>query len=173
MAPPETFTPEQRGHWAYRPPRRPELPEVKEVGLVRNPIDRFILAGLESVELRHAPEADRVALIRRVTFDLTGLPPTPGRGRGVPRATTGPTPTSGWSTACSTRPSYGERWAQHWLDLAHYADSNGFELDAERPDAWRYRDWVVQALNDDMPYDRFVDPPARRRRGRARATTPP
>ena len=67
-----------------------------------------------------------------------------------------PTPTSGWSTGCSRVPHYGERWAQHWLDLAHYADSNGFELDAERPDAWRYRDWVVHALNADMPYDRFL-----------------
>ena len=68
----------------------------------------------------------------------------------------GPTPTSGWSTACLQSPQYGVRWAQHWLDLAHYADTNGFELDAERPDAWRYRDWVVDALNADMPYDRFI-----------------
>src|SRR4051812_9499225 len=77
FAPPETFTAEQREHWAYRVPKRPELPAVKEVGWVRNPIDRFILAALESMEFAHAPEADRVTLNRRVTFDLTGLPPTP------------------------------------------------------------------------------------------------
>src|SRR5262249_24516992 len=102
-----------------------------------------------------APEADRVALIRRLTYDLTGVPPAfddvhaflqdnePGAyERLVDRLL--------------ASPRYGERWAQHWLDLAHYADSNGFELDAERPDAWRYRDWGVEAVNDDMPYDRFL-----------------
>src|SRR5262249_55507682 len=77
-APPESFTPEQRKHWAYQPPRRPELPAVKEVGWVRNPIDRFILAGLQELDFTHAPEADKSSLLRRVTFDLTGLPPTPG-----------------------------------------------------------------------------------------------
>ncbi len=154
-APPESFTAEQQSHWAYQTPKRPAIPQVKDVTWVQNPIDRFILEGLESVEFKHAAEADRVALIRRVTFDLTGLPPTPDEvsaflndsrvdayGRVVDRLL--------------ESPAYGPRWAQHWLDLAHYADSNGFELDAERPDAWRYRDWVVKALNDDMPYDRFV-----------------
>ena len=142
-------------HWAFRVPKRPELPDVEESGWVRNPVDRFILAGLESAELRHSPEADRVALIRRVTFDLTGLPPSPAE---VEQFLSDPRPDAYEQLVdrLLDSPRYGERWAQHWLDLAHYAESNGFELDAERPDAWRYRDWVVKALNDDMPYDRFV-----------------
>ncbi|WP_435007576.1 DUF1549 and DUF1553 domain-containing protein [Tundrisphaera lichenicola] len=155
VAPPETFRKEQRDHWAFVPPVRPELPEVQESGWVKNPIDRFILAGLEWMEFRHAPEADRVALIRRVTFDLTGLPPTPDE---IERFLADPSPDAYERLVdrLLDSPRFGERWAQHWLDLAHHADSNGFELDAERPDAWRYRDWVVQAFNDDMPYDRFV-----------------
>ena len=142
-------------HWAYQVPSRPELPAVAESSWVRNPIDRFILAGLESVEYKHADSADRLALLRRVTFDLTGLPASPGEVESFlndPRA-------DAYERVVDrllASPQYGERWAQHWLDLAHHADSNGFELDAERPDAWRYRDWVVQAFNDDMPYDRFV-----------------
>ena len=134
----------------------PSRPTVKEAGWVRNPIDRFILAGLEEVGLparprgrSRRPDPPRHVRPDRPAADARG-------GRGVPRRRPGPTPTSGWSIACSASPHYGERWAQHWLDLAHYADSNGFELDAERPDAWRYRDWVVKALNADMPYDRFV-----------------
>jgi hypothetical protein len=154
-APPETFTAEQRSHWAYLPPRRPDLPEVNEAGWVRNAIDRFILAAHEQNGFRHAPEASRVALIRRVTFDLTGLPPTPGE---VDAYLADPSPDAFERVVdrLLASPGYGDRWAQHWLDLAHYADSNGFELDAERPDAWRFRDWVVRALNDDMPYDRFM-----------------
>ena len=142
-------------HWAFQVPKRPGLPDVAESGWVRNPVDRFILAGLESAELRHSPEADRVALIRRVTFDLTGLPPSPVE---VEQFLSDPRPDAYDQLVdrLLDSPRYGERWAQHWLDLAHYAESNGFELDAERPDAWRYRDWVVKALNDDMPYDRFV-----------------
>ena len=155
VAPAETFKAEQREHWAYQIPKRPAEPDVKEAGWVRTPIDRFILEGLESVGFRHAPEADRVALLRRVTFDLTGLPPTP---EGV-KAFLGDNRPDAYERVVDRlldSPAYGVRWAQHWLDLAHYADSNGFELDAERPDAWRYRDWVVGALNDDMPYDRFL-----------------
>jgi Protein of unknown function (DUF1553)/Protein of unknown function (DUF1549) len=142
-------------HWAFRAPPRPELPEVKDSSWVRNPVDRFVLAGLESVEFRHSPEADRVALIRRVTFDLTGLPPSP---EDVDRflADIRPDAYERVVDRLLESPQYGERQAQHWLDLAHHADSNGFELDAERPDAWRYRDWVVKAFNQDMPYDRFV-----------------
>jgi len=155
IAPPDPPAPRTSDHWAFRAPSRPELPEVKESGWVRNPIDRFILAGLESIEFRHSPEADRVALIRRATFDLTGLPPKPDV---VGRFLADPAPDAYERLVdrLLASPEYGERWAQHWLDLAHHADSNGFELDAERPDAWRYRDWVVGALNDDMPYNRFV-----------------
>jgi hypothetical protein len=154
-APLETFTAEQRSHWAYQPVVRPQPPPVKQTAWVINPIDRFILAGLESLGLDHSPPADRVALIRRLTLDLTGLPPEPGEvaafvGDGRPDAY------ERLVDRLLASPHYGERWGQHWLDLAHYADSNGFELDAERPDAWRYRDWVVQTLNLDLSYDRFL-----------------
>ncbi len=155
VAPPESFTTEQRAHWAYQIPKRPEPPDVKERAWVRNPIDRFVLAGLEDVRFPHAPEAGRIALIRRLTFDLTGLPPTPAEVA----AFVGDTLPGAYERLVDRlldSPRYGERWAQHWLDLAHYADSNGFEIDAERPDAWRDRDWVVAALNADMPYDRFI-----------------
>ncbi|MGC8644551.1 MAG: DUF1549 domain-containing protein, partial [Isosphaeraceae bacterium] len=151
----ETFTAEQKEHWAYQPLDRSEPPAVRGSGWVRNPIDRFILAELESAELPHAPEADRVSLIRRVTYDLTGLPPTPGEVAAF-LADRRPDAYERLVDRLLASPRYGERWAQHWLDLAHYADTNGFELDAERPDAWRYRDWVVRALNDDMPYDQFL-----------------
>ncbi|MDR3635492.1 MAG: DUF1549 and DUF1553 domain-containing protein [Isosphaeraceae bacterium] len=154
-APLESFTPEQRAHWAYQVPARPMPPAVKELGWVRNPIDRFVLAGLQEMGLPHAREADRVALLRRVTFDLTGLPPTAEQAESFLNDSR-PDAYERLVDRLLDSPAYGERWAQHWLDLAHYADSNGFELDAERPDAWRYRDWVVAALNADMPYDRFL-----------------
>ena len=133
-APPETFNAEQRAHWAFQSLKRPALPEVKEFEWVRNPIDMFILAGLESVEFKYAGEADRVSLIRRVTFDLSGLPPTEKEVSSF-LADARPDAYERLVDRLLASKSYGERWAQHWLDLAHYADSNGFELDAERPDA--------------------------------------
>jgi hypothetical protein len=154
-APPESFTQEQRAHWAYQPIHLPELPPVKETAWGRNAIDAFVLSAIEAQDFVHAPEADKVALLRRVTFDLTGLPPLPGEVHAF-FADGRPDAYERLVDRLLASPQYGERWAQHWLDLAHYADSNGFELDAERPDAWRYRDWVVAALNDDMPYDRFL-----------------
>jgi hypothetical protein len=152
---PESFTAAQREHWSFRPPVRPDLPEARDRTWPRNPIDRFILANLEALEIAPSPEADRVALLRRVTYDLTGLPPTPEEVADF-LVDTRPDAYERLVDRLLASPQYGVRWAQHWLDLAHYADSNGFELDAERPDAWRYRDWVVQALNADMPYDRFL-----------------
>ncbi len=154
-APPESFSDDQRSHWAYQAPKRPEIPQVKNRGWVRNPIDAFLLSALESVEYKPSPEADRVALIRRVTFDLTGLPPTPEEVRNF-LLDNRPDAYEKLVDRLLASPHFGERAAQHWLDLAHYADSNGFELDAERPDAWRYRDWVVNALNANLPYDQFV-----------------
>ncbi|MDG3002885.1 DUF1549 and DUF1553 domain-containing protein [Paludisphaera mucosa] len=151
----EKFTADQRGHWAYQPLEPGEPPDVEEAAWIRNPIDRYILSDLESADLPHSPEADRTTLLRRASFDLTGLPPTAeeaaafladGRPDAYERLVDG----------LMEGPHFGERWAQHWLDLAHYADSNGFELDVERPDAWRYRDWLVAAINADMPYDRFL-----------------
>ena len=154
-APPESFNAEARDHWAYQPVRRPDPPAVKRPGWVRNPIDRFLLAGLEEMSWQPAPEADRSALIRRLTFDLTGLPPTPKEVETF-ILDDRPDAYERLVDRLLASPHYGERWAQHWLDLAHYADSNGFELDAERPDAWRYRDWVIKAQNNDLPYDRFT-----------------
>ncbi len=155
FAPPESFAPEQQNHWAYQIPTRPALPDVKDNAWGRNPIDRFILAQIEEFGFEHAPEAERVDLIRRVTYDLTGLPPTPGEVQAFLEDDR-PDAYERVVDRLLASSRYGERWAQHWLDLAHYADTNGFELDAERPDAWRYRDWVVRAYNSDMPYDRFV-----------------
>jgi hypothetical protein len=155
LTPHESFRDEQRAHWAFQPLARPEPPDVRESAWPRNPIDRFILGAIEEMGFRHAPEADRVALIRRLCYDLTGLPPSPEDVSAFVRDTR-PDAYERLVDRLLASPHYGERWAQHWLDLAHYADSNGFELDAERPDAWRYRDWVVNALNADMPYDRFV-----------------
>ena len=172
LAPPEKFSHEQRDHWAYQPVRRAVPPAVKESGWVKNPIDSFILAEIEKLGMAHASEADSVALIRRVTYDLTGLPPTPADVSDF----VGDHRVDAYERLVErllASPQYGERWGQHWLDLAHYADSNGFELDAERPDAWRYRDWVVNALNADLPYDRFVDASDRRGRRRARRSRRP
>ncbi len=154
-AAPESFTPQQREHWAFRPVKRTDMPEVAEARWSLNPIDRFVRSATLELGLKHAPEADRVALIRRVTYDLTGVPPSP---EAVFAFVSDPMPDAYERVVdrLLASPQYGERWAQHWLDLAAYADTNGFELDADRPDAWRYRDWVVQSFNDDMPYDRFV-----------------
>jgi len=151
----EKFTADQREHWAYLPLAPGEPPEVSENGWVRNPIDRYILADLETIELPHSPEADRASLLRRVVFDLTGLPPTPEQLDAF-LSDDRPDAYERLVDRLLDSPQFGERWAQHWLDLAHYADTNGFELDAERPDAWRYRDWVIAAINADMPYDRFL-----------------
>ncbi|RUL88967.1 DUF1549 and DUF1553 domain-containing protein [Tautonia sociabilis] len=155
VAPPESFGEEEREHWAYRPIDRPEPPDVGDPGWIRNPIDRFLLAEMEAMGFEPSPEADRGSLIRRVTFDLTGLPPTPEEVAAF-LADDRPDAFERLVDRLLDRPTFGERWAQHWLDLAHYADSNGFELDADRPDAWRYRDWVVRALNEDVPYDEFL-----------------
>ena len=155
VAPPESYSSEKRSHWAYQPIKPVVPPRVKDVRWVRNPIDRFILSSLEEIEWSPAPEADRVALIRRVTFDLTGLPPSAEQVAAF-LGDSRPDAFERLVDRLLASPQYGERWGQHWLDLAHYADSNGYELDAERPDAWRYRDWVVDALNRDLPYDRFL-----------------
>jgi len=155
VAQPEQFRADQKDHWSFKPVVRPEVPQVKEAGFVRNPIDRFILKGLEDLNFKHAPDADKSALLRRVTYDLTGLPPTLEQTR-LFLNDTSPDAYERLVDRLLASPAYGIRWAQHWLDLAHYADSNGFELDADRPDAWRYRDWVIDALNYDMPYDKFL-----------------
>ena len=149
------ITAEDRAHWAFVPPVRSGSPAVKDAGWARNVIDPFILARLEAEGLAHSPEADRPTLLRRLSFDLIGLPPTPEEVSAF-EADRSPDAHERQVDRLLASPRYGERQAQHWLDLARYADTDGFEFDEARPDAWRYRDWVVKALNADMPYDRFV-----------------
>jgi mono/diheme cytochrome c family protein len=141
-------------HWAYAKPVRPALPRVKNPSWVRNPIDAFILARLEKEGLRPSPEADKATLLRRVYLDLIGLPP------GVKEldeflADTSPDAYEKVVDRLLTSEHYGERWARPWLDLARYADSNGYEKDNLRV-AWKYRDWVIDALNKDMPFVQFT-----------------
>jgi len=146
---------DEEKHWAFVPPRRVALPQVQEKSWARNPIDLFILAKLEEQSLRHAPEVDRATLLRRLSFDLTGLPPTPLE-QSVFLNDPAPSAYEHAVERLLANPHHGERWGQHWLDLARFAETDGFEFDQARPDAWRYRDWVVQALNRDMPYDLFI-----------------
>ena len=149
------ITSEEREHWAFQPPRRTAPPSVKAREWVRNPIDAFIEEGLEASGLTPSAEADRTTLLRRLSFDLTGLPPSPDEIA----AFLGDHSVNAYEKVVErllASPQYGVRWAQHWLDLARYADTDGFEFDQARPNAWRYRDWVVDALNRDLPYDQFI-----------------
>ncbi len=141
-------------HWAYRPPQRPPLPRLKDAQGVRNPIDLFVRARLEREGLRPSPAASRETLIRRLSLDLTGLPPTPAEVDAF-LADRSPDAYCRLVDRLLASPHYGERWGRHWLDGARYADSDGFEKDKPRT-AWMYRDWVVAALNRDLPYDRFL-----------------
>ncbi|MDB6136038.1 MAG: hypothetical protein JWM59_4281 [Verrucomicrobiales bacterium] len=164
------LTPEDRSHWAFVPPTRPALPALEgheqtathaESGGEGIPvaalggIDRFLLARLRREGLDFAPEADRRTLIRRLTLDLTGLPPSPEEVEAFVRDTSSDAYEK-LTDRLLASPAYGERQAQPWLDVARFAESDGFELDIIRPEAWRYRDWVIAALNADMPYDRFL-----------------
>jgi mono/diheme cytochrome c family protein len=146
---------EERGYWAFRPPVRPPVPAVKQQAWVKNPLDAFILAKLEAQGLQPAAPADKRALLRRVTFDLTGLPPTPEEMNNF-LADAASDAYEKVVKRLLASPRYGERWAQHWLDVVRFGETNGYELDVEREQAWRYRDYVIKALNDDKPYDRFV-----------------
>ena len=145
----------QSTHWAFRPPQRPPLPKVRNQDWVRNPIDAFVLAKLEAEGIEPSEEADRVTLIRRISFDLTGLPPTPEEVAQF-LADQRPNAYERLVARLLASPHYGERWARQWLDLAHYADSDGYEKDNIRPHAWQWRDWVIQALNRNMRFDQFT-----------------
>ena len=145
-------------HWAFSALRQPEKPAVGDSDWGRRPIDAFVLAKLEAAGIAPSPEAESVTLIRRLFYDLAGLPPTPeqvatylagieaDREKGLARVV----------EDLLASPAFGERWGRHWLDRARYADSDGYEKDNHRPDAWRYRDWVIEAVNADMPFDQFT-----------------
>ncbi len=141
-------------HWAFIPPVRSQPPRVRRKDLVRNPIDNFILARLEREGLEFSPEADRATLIRRVSFDLTGLPPTPAEVDAFLRDRS-PNAFEKVVDRLLASPRFGERMAFKWLDAARYADSNGYQIDGERS-MWRWRDWVIDAFNRNMPFDRFA-----------------
>ncbi len=142
-------------HWAFRAPSRPNLPAVRGQAWVRNPIDAFVLAGLEANGVEPSPEADRATVIRRLSLDLLGLPPSPTEVRAFLQDSH-PDAYERLVDRLLASPHYGERWGRHWLDLARYADSDGYEKDSPRPHAWRYRNWVIEALNRDLPFDRFT-----------------
>jgi hypothetical protein len=145
---------EYRPHWAFVPPRPVPVPMAKQAGWPENPIDRFILARLEAQGLGPSPPADRYTLVRRVYLDLVGLAPTPEEADAFV-ADRAPGAYERLVDRLLASPRYGERWARRWLDLARYADTNGYEKDRPRS-IWPYRDWVIQALNADMPFDAFT-----------------
>jgi hypothetical protein len=151
-----TFTDEERQHWSFQPIRRPLLPSVARGDLVRTPIDVFLLAKLESHGLSFGPEADRETLIRRLHFDLVGLPPAP---EAIDEFVSDESPEAydHLVDRLLASPAYGERWARHWLDVAGYADSDGYsEVDSVRPWAYRYRDYVIRTFNQDKPWNEFL-----------------
>jgi hypothetical protein len=141
-------------HWAFQQPARPRIPQVRDLAWVKNPIDAFVMARLDAFGLRPSPIADRATLLRRVSLDLVGLPPTPDE---VDAFLADPSPDAYEKQVdrLLASPHYGERWARKWLDLARYADTNGYEKDRQRS-IWPYRDWVIRAINADKPFDQFT-----------------
>ena len=142
-------------HWAYQPLKATPPPDVKDITWVVNPIDRFILSKLESRGLAPSPEADRFTLIRRLNLDLVGLLPSLEEVDAFVNDTS-PKAYEKVVNRLLDSPHFGERWGRHWLDMARYADSDGYEKDNPRPDAYRWRDWVIDAINADMPFDQFT-----------------
>jgi len=138
--------------WAFRLPVRPPVPEARGF---QHPIDRFLESARQAKGLKAAPRAPKLTLVRRAYLDLVGLPPTPAETAAF-LADTRPRAWERLIDALLASPHYGERWGRHWLDVARYADSSGFEHDYDRPNAWRYRDYVIRAFNDDKPYDAFL-----------------
>ena len=154
--------PTDRLHWSFQPIKKPAVPMVKNSAWVRNPIDAFVRAGLDEQGWQPAPRVEPRVLLRRLYFDLVGLPPTPREVEDFVLA---------WDVGRAKRqadvlertvnqllasPHYGERWGRHWLDVVRYAETNGYERDAAKPNIWRYRDYVIRAFNDDKPFDRFI-----------------
>ncbi len=145
----------QSDHWAFQPRKHPAVPDVNNQDWPRNEIDRFILARLEKEGITPSPEADRPTLLRRLSLDLTGLPPTPAELDDFVNDAR-PDAYDRVVDRLLASPHFGERWGRHWLDLARYADSDGYEKDSPRPWAWRYRNWVIDAVNRDLPFDQFT-----------------
>jgi mono/diheme cytochrome c family protein len=148
-------TEEAKNYWCYRPVKRPAVPAVKDRQWVHNPIDAFLLAKVEAKGLTPALPADRVALVRRAYYDLTGLAPTPEQVD----AFVADRSAGAWERLIDRlldSPQYGEKWGRHWLDVVRYAETNGYERDGDKPFAWRYRDYVIRSFNDDKPFDQFV-----------------
>ncbi len=163
----DRFTEEDRAWWAIQPLKKPSVPDVgsilsndaalsaDKIAWQKNPIDAFTYQSMASAKLTPAPEADRISLIRRLFYDLIGIPPTNAQVQSFVKDTS----TEAYETIVEellASPRYGERWARHWLDLVRYADSDGYRIDHYRPNAWRYRDYVIDSFNNDKPYDRFV-----------------
>jgi hypothetical protein len=149
------ITDDERDHWAYHPLAQVSVPSVIDPRWNRNPVDAFVKSMLEEKGLRPLPAVGRATLLRRVTLDLTGLPPTPPEIQAFLEDDR-PDAYEQVVERLLASSAYGERWAQHWLDLARFAESDGFEHDLVRPNAWRYREWVIDALNRDLPYDEFL-----------------
>jgi hypothetical protein len=149
------FTEAQKGFWSLQPVTKSAVPAVKDKQWVNNAIDAFVLAKLEEKQLQPNKKADKLTLLRRVTIDVTGLPPTQSEIQAF-LSDNSSTAYEKVVDRLLASPAYGERWGRHWLDVARYADSDGFKADATRPYIWRYRDYVIKAFNDDKPYDRFV-----------------
>lgn len=145
---------EYQPHWAFQPPRQAPLPKTSDSAWLRSPLDAHVLAGIDSAGLRHSPSAGRETLVRRLSLDLIGLPPTLDEIDAF-LADTGPDAEQRLVDRLLASPAYGERWARRWLDLARYADTNGYEKDRQRS-MWPYRDWVIRALNADLPFDQFT-----------------
>ncbi|HEY1271431.1 MAG TPA: DUF1549 domain-containing protein, partial [Terriglobales bacterium] len=149
------ITPQERNWWSFRKPVKPAVPAVKDTASVRTPIDAFVLAQLEHKGWKMQPEADRTTLIRRAYFDLVGLPPTPDEVKAF-KDDKSP---NAWEKVIDhllASPHYGEQWGRHWLDVAGYSDSRGDAGDSDREVAWKYRDYVINALNKNKPINQFI-----------------
>jgi mono/diheme cytochrome c family protein len=153
--PERPFTAAERSFWAFQAPQRITPPRATLASWNRNPIDAFLFAAMKAKGVKPSPRADRRTLIRRAYLDVTGLPPAPEEVAAFVNDKA-PDAYEKLIDRLLASPHYGERWARHWLDLVRYADSGGFEFDVDRPDGWRYRDYVVKAFNDDKPYDQFI-----------------
>src|SRR5436190_5656020 len=158
VAPLGKYTAVERKHWAFQPRSNAPIPQFElpaDKAWIKSPIDAFILAKLKKEELRPSAAASRATLLRRIYFDLTGLPPTPEQIRAFENDKR----PDAWKRTIDQlleSPHYGERWGQHWLDVVRFAETDGFEYDTHRTEAWRYRDYVIRAFQNDKPFDRFV-----------------